>query len=124
MRVFFLFFCNITDTKILLLSLPQAKEKRSDTRASRADPDESVGNNNNDEFGVEWNDNNKDSDDEDEWTDSAKGEGNNKKESDGKKKNDNAISSSCFISIVSVALRNARFMCLGLRVTRFFQYFY
>ena len=86
MRVFFLFFCNITDTKILLLSLPQAKEKRSDTRASRADPDESVGNNNNDEFGVEWNDNNKDSDDEDEWTDSAKGEGNNKKESDGKKK--------------------------------------
>jgi hypothetical protein len=95
-RVFFLFFCNITDTKILLLSLPQAKEKRSDTRASRADPDESVGNNNNDEFGVEWNassakgeKDNKDSDDEDdgdERTNTATGEGNNKKKSDGKKK--------------------------------------
>ena len=98
MCVFFLFFCNITDTKILLLSLPQAnKRKGSDTRTSRADPDESDENNNNDEFGVEWNassakagekDNN-DSDDEDdgdEWTNTATGEGNNKKESDGKKK--------------------------------------
>jgi hypothetical protein len=96
--VFFLFFCNITDTKILLLSLPQAnKRKGSDTRTSRADPDKSDENNNNDEFGVEWNassakagekDNN-DSDDEDdgdEWTNTATGEGNNKKESDGKKK--------------------------------------
>ena len=81
MRVFFLFFCNIPDTKILLLSLQQAnKEKRSDTRASTADPDESDENNNNDEFGVD------DEDDGNEWTNTATGEGNNKKESDGKKK--------------------------------------
>jgi hypothetical protein len=54
-RVFFI-FCNITDTKILLLSLPQAnKRKGSDTRTSRADPDKSDENNNNDEFGVELN---------------------------------------------------------------------
>jgi hypothetical protein len=80
-RVFFLFFCNIPDTKILLLSLPQAnKEKRSDTRASTADPDESDENNNNDEFGVD------DEDDGNEWTNTATGEGNNKKKSDGKKK--------------------------------------